>query len=63
MTGFQQLEKTVNTFVGTPLTWTLYGLWLAAKWCWRTAVQSAGWVYNRYTTIRRKQIVHARRTV
>jgi hypothetical protein len=54
MTGYKRLEKAVNTFVGTPTAWTLYGLWQAAKCACRGAVWLYGWARSRYADIRCK---------
>ena len=35
----KRLEKTINVVIGKPLTWAVYGLWLAATHGLRAAVQ------------------------
>ena len=58
MTGYRSLEQVVHVVVAKPITWTLYliwlaakygwrwtrhGLWLAAQYGWRWTVQFGGW--------------------
>jgi hypothetical protein len=55
-----RLEQIVHVVVAKPIAWTLYGLWQAARWGWRTAVQFAGWVRIRWTEFRQKLVVRQR---
>ena len=53
MREVQRIERAVNLVIGKPLTWTLYGLWLATKHGYRAAIRFGRWVYNRYLAIRK----------
>ena len=71
MTGYDHLEWLVHVVVAKPIAWTLYGLWLAAKYGWRWSrhglsvaakhgwrwmVQFGGWVRSRYAAHARTRV-------
>ncbi len=71
MTGYARLEEVVHVVVAKPMAWTLYGLWLTAKfgwrWTrhglglaakhgWRWTVQFGSWVRNRYAAYARRAV-------
>jgi hypothetical protein len=53
MAEVQRIEKAVNLVIGKPLAWSLYGLWLATKHGYRTAIKFGRWLHNRYLAIRK----------
>jgi hypothetical protein len=53
MTEVQRIENVVNLVIGKPLTWTLYGLWLAAKYGYRATIRFGHWLHNRCLALRK----------
>jgi hypothetical protein len=53
MAEVQRIEKAVNLVIGKPLTWTLYGLWLATKHGYCNVIRFGRWLHNRYLAIRK----------
>jgi hypothetical protein len=53
MREVQRIERAVNLVIGKPLTWTLYGLWLATKHGYRAAIRLGRWVHDRYQVLRK----------
>ena len=53
MREVQRIERAVNLVIGKPLTWTLHGLWLAAKHGYRAAIKFGRWLHNRCLALRK----------
>lgn len=52
MSELKSIERSVNCVVGKPIAWTVYGLWLTAKYCLRKAQQASIWLRARLTARR-----------
>ncbi len=50
-----RLEGIIHVVVAKPIAWTLYGVWLAAKWAGHGAVKFARWVWCRWAEFRQKR--------
>ncbi len=69
MTGFEHLEEVVHVVVAKPIAWTLFLIWLAAKFGWRWTrfgVEQAvkhGWRWTAQFSnwVRSRYMLHARR--
>jgi hypothetical protein len=45
----KRIERSVNVFVGKPVTWIVYGLLVAARYAWHGIVGCWKWLRGRYT--------------
>lgn len=48
----KRIEKSVGTFVGKPVTWTIYVVLIGARWVYRGLVRVGTWVQRRYAAAR-----------
>lgn len=49
-TDLKKVEKSVNTIVGKPVAYAIYGLILGVRYGWHGLRGCGSWLRNRYTT-------------